>query len=96
MRFCFSSLCLCVSVVCLSWCARCPAAEAELKGFIQKHCVECHDADTKKGDLDLVSLSTDFGKPDVFGRWAKVHDRVEAGEMPPAKKARPAAAERAS
>ncbi len=56
--------------------------------FLEKHCVDCHDADTKKGNLDLRSL-----KPEEFARWVKVYDRVSLGEMPPKKKAQPAPAE---
>ncbi|HSI35827.1 MAG TPA: DUF1592 domain-containing protein, partial [Tepidisphaeraceae bacterium] len=60
---------------------------------MSKHCAECHDADVRKGDLDLTTLSTDLSKPDVFARWVKVHDKIEHGEMPPKKRARPAADE---
>ena len=61
--------------------------------LITQHCAECHDADTQKGKLDLTAL--DFSKldnPGVFALWVKVHDRVNSGEMPPAKKPRPDAA----
>src|SRR3569623_224080 len=64
---------------------------APLGTFLDKHCVECHDADTKKGDLDLTSLPTKLDEAANFALWAKVHDRVRAGEMPPEKKARPEA-----
>ncbi len=56
--------------------------------FLEKHCVDCHDADLKKGNLDLRSL-----KPEDFARWVKVYDRVSLGEMPPRKKAQPPPAE---
>ncbi|HEX7898353.1 MAG TPA: DUF1592 domain-containing protein [Planctomycetota bacterium] len=56
--------------------------------FLEKHCVDCHDADAKKGNLDLRAL-----KPDDFHRWVKVYDRVVSGEMPPKKKAQPPPAE---
>jgi hypothetical protein len=67
------------------------AAEKDpLQGFIETHCVECHDADTKKGSLDLTALKLDAAG---FDTWVKVHDRVRAGEMPPEKKPRPEAGE---
>jgi hypothetical protein len=69
--------------------ARC--APRELDGFIAKNCEECHDADSKKGDLDLKSFKFDLTDSANFTEWVKVHDRVAAGEMPPKKKARPAA-----
>lgn len=46
----------------------------------------CHDTQNQKGGFDLSAL-----KPGDFAGWAKVHDRLEAGEMPPRKK--PPAAE---
>lgn len=67
------------------------ALQADPQAFLQKHCLDCHDADTKKGNLDLAALKPDFDKPEEFSRWVKVYDRIGAGEMPPKKKARPAA-----
>jgi mono/diheme cytochrome c family protein len=57
-----------------------PAAE-----FVQGHCVECHDADTKKAGLDLTALPFDLASSKTFDLWVKVHDRVRDGEMPPKK-----------
>jgi hypothetical protein len=57
--------------------------------YLEKHCVECHDPETKKGNLDLTALKPDFAALETFGRWVKVYDRVLAGEMPPKKKAAP-------
>jgi mono/diheme cytochrome c family protein len=65
-----------------------------LRPFLDAHCLGCHDADTKKGGLDLEKLSTDFGDPAAFDAWVKVHDKLRAGEMPPkATKRRPTPAE---
>src|SRR3954470_8085163 len=69
------------------------ATADELHGFLQKHCFECHDPDTKKGSLDLTTLSFDLVDQANFNRWVKVHDRVALGEMPPKKKPRPPARE---
>ena len=63
---------------------------AQADQFVQSHCVECHDADSKKGGLDLTSLPFDLENRQTFARWVKVHDRVEAGEMPPKKQPQPA------
>lgn len=62
------------------------------RSFIEKHCAECHDAETSKGGLDLTSLNFTPEDAANFGTWVKVHDRVEAGEMPPQKQERPEAA----
>ena len=67
--------------------------DSAISTFVQKHCVECHDADTKKGDLDLTALKFDLANSTNFSKWVLVHDRVSAGEMPPKKKARPEATE---
>ena len=64
--------------------------------FVEKHCVECHDTDTKKGGLDLTTLKFDPASSTNFSRWVLVHDRVRNGEMPPKKKPRPEAEELAS
>jgi hypothetical protein len=66
------------------------SALASAGEFFEKHCVECHDADTRKGNLDLTSLKPDFADVDTFARWVTVYDRITAGEMPPKKKPRPA------
>ena len=61
--------------------------------FIEKHCVECHDADTKKAGLDLTSLKFEPAISTNFTKWVLLHDRVSKGEMPPKKKPRPDVAE---
>ena len=65
------------------------AQPAEPRKFFETHCTECHDAETRKGNLDLTALKPDFADAETFARWVKVHDRIESGEMPPKKKARP-------
>jgi len=73
--------------------SRAAAAPKAIQAFLERHCLECHDADTHKGGLDLATL--DF-RPAVStnrARWTAVYDRVEQGEMPPKKKARPAGPE---
>ena len=69
------------------------AVPGSLKPLVEAHCVECHDADTKKGGLDLAALQFDLTSPTELKTWVKVYDRVHDGEMPPAKKARPTAKE---
>jgi len=76
-----------------------PAADASvaaLQGFIDSHCTDCHDADTRKGNLDLTALSLNPASPQNQATWVNVHDRVAAGEMPPKNKKRPPADEQAA
>lgn len=61
--------------------------------FLNEHCFECHDSDVQKGDLDLTTLDASLTDPGTLIGWLNVHDRVKAGEMPPAKKPQPASAE---
>ena len=56
-------------------CAATHAADFKPTAFFSKHCTECHDAETKKGNLDLtrsrrndggdseigIDLATEFG-----------------------------------
>ena len=74
----------------LVFCTTVNAAEpTQLRKFLSASCYDCHDTDSKKGDLDLTSLVMKPNDPANFATWVKVHDRVRAGEMPPAKKSRP-------
>ncbi len=64
------------------------------KPFFEKHCTECHDGEVKKGGLDLTTSAWKPEERGNFDAWVKLFDRVNKGEMPPAKKPQPAAAER--
>jgi hypothetical protein len=61
--------------------------------FLEHHCFGCHDAETKKGGLDLTALSFDAQNLELL---VKVHDAVERGEMPPRRKKQPPEAEKAA
>src|SRR5688572_19691443 len=75
-----------LGVVAPSFGATLPASNRQ---FIEKHCFECHDAEVKKGGLDLTALRFDPANSTNFSSWVLVHDRVSNGEMPPKKKPRP-------
>lgn len=66
------------------------AAHPAIQPFLDRNCMDCHDAEMKKGGLDLAALSTDAMEAGALKKWVRVYDRVAAGEMPPAKKQRPA------
>ncbi len=84
-------------LLCLWLATTVPLAGADFpeasRRFVEQHCFECHDAETKKGGLDLTELRFELAKSENFSKWAMVHDRVSSGEMPPKQKARPDAAE---
>lgn len=67
---------------------------AEIRPLLQKYCLDCHNADKQKGDVDL----THFGSPQnvvkEFKLWQTMLQQVEEEEMPP-KKPLPSSADRA-
>ena len=68
------------------------AADAKfVRSFLDSHCASCHDQGEKEGDFELGRLAQES----VAGRvaYAAILERVRAGDMPPAKKPRPDAAE---
>jgi len=69
------------------------APPASLAPFLEDHCAQCHDAQEKKGGLDLDALAFQPDDLKNFAEWVKVHDRVSDHEMPPKKKKQPAPAE---
>jgi hypothetical protein len=80
-----------MQLILITLCALLPTlpGHAESPAFFSKHCSECHDSDTHKGNLDLTKLKLDFNTPEIFSVWVKIHDRITSGEMPPKKKDRP-------
>ena len=66
-------------------------ADPAVESFTKSQCVDCHDADMRKGGFDLTALPFDLGKPEVANRWVQVFDRVSSGEMPPKTEERPPA-----
>jgi hypothetical protein len=62
--------------------------------ILNKYCVECHDAEVNKGDLDLDSKLSDWSSPTNVKLWEKVLSVVSDGSMPPAKKSQPSDADR--
>ncbi len=68
-----------------------PAAAA----FLEKHCVECHDGEVKKGGLDLTTLAFKPEDRQSSKVWQRMIERVRDGEMPPSKKPRPPASDAA-
>lgn len=66
----------------------------KLQPLLKEHCLDCHDADSSKGGLDLTQLGSDVSRPADFAQWERNHERVRQGEMPPPKKNRMSPAER--
>lgn len=62
------------------------------KGFLERHCTDCHGDDIKKGDLSLH----DLGPVDETNAavWKTVWAQVALGEMPPKKEPQPEVVDR--
>ncbi len=63
--------------------------------LLETYCLDCHDRDTKKGDLDLTAFGSLANVQADFKTWQVVLQQIEEEEMPP-KKPLPSAAERAA
>ncbi len=56
--------------------------------MVREYCTDCHDADLKKGGLDLESVCGDR-VADHADTWEKVVRKLRTGQMPPPRKRRP-------
>jgi hypothetical protein len=96
----FSSLPLTLGVMAMP-CLATSAVRAEsmpksVERFVSEYCSDCHDDSVSKGNLNLADMNFDLGGHAGFETWKRVYDRVLADEMPPQKKSRPAANEKAA
>ena len=57
------------------------------RSFLEKHCFDCHDDETTKGDLNLLKLGP-LNEINA-GVWKSVWSQVALQEMPPKKKSQP-------
>lgn len=75
-----------LSLACLQgpgWSATTP------KDFLKRHCSECHDDTTQKGNFRVDNLPLQFTTPHAAKSWGRILARLEAGEMPPPKNRAP-------
>ena len=73
-------------LLCGSGCFPTPASAevpGEVVALVEKHCVDCHGGTNPDAGLDLARLAFDLSDPHGFSKWVRVHDKLEAGEMPP-------------
>ncbi len=76
-----------LALVC-GFCPPCPAVAEPWNAVIGNYCLDCHDRDTRKGDLDLESL-LDAEPAEHSDVWEKVVRQLDARQMPPIGKDRP-------
>ena len=70
------------------------SADTAIASLLSRYCLDCHDPETKKADVDL----SNYASPDTFLKqraiWSRAEEMLLAGEMPPANKPQPPPAER--
>jgi hypothetical protein len=59
------------------------------RAFLTAYCLDCHRGAGAERDLDLADLLSRPIDDGVLATWERVHERVRAGEMPPADASRP-------
>lgn len=64
-----------------------------VQSFLDNHCLDCHDSETEKGEINLDYQNIDWSEKDVLNLWERIKTVVDSGEMPPKKKPRPNRAE---
>ena len=59
--------------------------------MLESYCIDCHDAESQKGGVDLAALKNLPDARAAMRLWWRAKDQVESGQMPPPKKDQPAA-----
>ncbi|MCB1277814.1 DUF1592 domain-containing protein [Prosthecobacter sp.] len=71
------------------------SSAADFRTFLDTHCLDCHDSDAKKGDLDLSGFTDEAAVMRDRGIWRSVYEKIESHQMPPPKqKSQPTEAQR--
>ena len=60
-----------------------------MDNFLGTYCLDCHDAETRKGEVSLDLLEIDWTDPHSAKIWGRVFEVIKSGEMPPEKKKQP-------
>jgi len=72
-------------VVATALCADEPIPYARVAPLFQKYCYSCHGVEMAKGKLRIDKLNPDLVNGKDGDHWREVHDRLNFGDMPPAK-----------
>ena len=62
------------------------AFDTQIKPFVSTYCLDCHNSEKAKGDLDLSKFSSGKSALSQFHIWKDAAGRVHAQDMPPASK----------
>ena len=83
----------CLLLLCL--CAFAQAEEPEVRlpekhfAFFEAYCLDCHDAETEKGEVNLEDFPFHIQTIEQAENWQKVLASLNSGEMPPEDKKQP-------
>ncbi len=69
------------------------ALNETVRTWVTEHCMDCHDADTKKGRFSLEALGDSVTDLTAAG-WLRALEQIERGMMPPPDKKQPSTAAR--
>src|SRR5690242_18693766 len=69
--------------------------QRQVMPLLKSYCAECHNSQTKEGELDLTRYTSAAALGESFRQWEHVVTFVKKKEMPPEKARQPSDAERA-
>ena len=75
---------LCLTFAWMSATALAADLPVPVRKFVETHCLECHDSQTAEGDFRIDLLGPNLADEVNHKLWARVLERVQNGEMPPA------------
>jgi len=76
-------------ILIVGFCFNTAAADIQpVAKILDSRCLDCHDAETRKGGINLTELlaNNNLNEPKTAALWEKVDQVAQAGEMPPKKK----------
>lgn len=68
--------------------------ESDVSPLVKQFCVDCHNAATTRGDLNIERFETTEMVVDSIAVWQRIGKRIQNGEMPPQKSSQPSQEER--
>lgn len=57
--------------------------------FLVTYCLDCHDEQSEKGDINLDFLEIDWAESHAAVLWGKAWNMIDSGDMPPENKKQP-------
>lgn len=58
---------------------------AKSAAFLERYCLDCHDTDTEKGEVNLELTAINWNSPKNLTFWQRVLEVTKDGSMPPKK-----------